>query len=992
MNKVVAIAVICGLLTTTRGNCADQPAKPIATGLNHPAGVGIGTDGKIYVSIMGVANKDGDGAVLKIENGKANPFASGLDDPKGIVGWNEWLFVVDKKRVWRIDRQGKSAVFVQASAFPSSPKSLQGIDVDEQGTLYVSDSGDLKGQAGAIYRIDPKGNVELATDHKGSPALDSPGSLVMDGLSHLLVMNSGSGTLYRLNLANKSTTKLADGLGAGGGLAWDKHGRLYVSDQKGGRIFGINRPGDRPVLLASGFRSVAGISLDPSGRSVLVADLEAGNLTAIPAAIPGQEVDEAPMPLVTAPAFPNLQWTGWKPEDDKGQVTPLRPIVLTHAGDGTNRVFVATQHGVIHVFPNDQKATRTQIFLDIQERVSYDDNQNEEGFLGMTFHPNFKKNGEFYVFYTLRKPKLTNVLSRFRVRPDDPNRADPTSEEELLRIQKPFWNHDGGTICFGPDGYLYIAIGDGGAANDPFNHGQDLGKLFGKVLRIDVTHKDEGKNYAIPKDNPFVKKPGARPEIWAYGLRNVWRMAFDRKTGTLWASDVGQNLYEEIDLLVAGGNYGWNVREGLHPFGANGSGPRKDLIEPIWEYHHDIGKSLTGGTVYRGGRLPELEGYYLYADYVSNKIWALRYDEAKRRVVANRRIRDPNVPVLSFGEDEKGEIYFLTYTNSGRGIHWFVRTQTPFKVTENEQRISIEGSALQASIRKERYVSGVEAQSFVDKKTGFRDLGYGLDIVDWLMEPGSDEAYRDQLAGDLPYLFNNSYHGKRAKRSIEGPQICTKAGKLSPKVIEAKDFIAVKQEYTYQLAAPGKKTGSRWEQILLFPAGKRYFLSCDKITTTNSSESLFLRIDMPGHIKHKQGDTFSEVYLSYYGKIPANEFLRDFPPDEKFLYVRQANKPPRRFIRAYHLRDPKTGRDGPWLAGMTLDQAVVSEAWCHERGYVCMIEEIGGRPIKAGQSFSAAFIVGFFDSIEEMQKVYDQNAEHNYLEVTAEHWQLSKLP
>jgi hypothetical protein len=287
---------------------------------------------------------------------------------------------------------------------------------------------------------------------------------------------------------------------------------------------------------------------------------------------------------------------------------------------------------------------------------------------------------------------------------------------------------------------------------------------------------------------------------------------------------------------------------------------------------------------------------------------------------------------------------------------------------------------------------GPPVQSFVDKKTGFRDLGHGLDIVDWLMEPGSDETYRGQLVGDLPYLFNNSYHGKRAKRSIEGPQICTKAGKLSPKVIQGKDFVAVKQDYTYHLAAPGKKTGSRWEQTIVFPAGKRYFLSCDKITTVNSSESLFLRIDMPGHIKHQEADTFSEVYLSYYRKIPAKEFLRDFPPDEKFLYVRGAEKTPHRFIRAYHLRDPKTGRDGPWIAGMTLDPAVVSEAWCHQRGYVCMIEEIGGRPIKAGQSFSAAFIVGFFDSIEEMQDVYDWNAGHNYLGATAEHWQLSKLP
>jgi glucose/arabinose dehydrogenase len=379
------------------------------------------------------------------------------------------------------------------------------------------------------------------------------------------------------------------------------------------------------------------------------------------------------MPLKAVVAFPKLQWTGWKGEDDKGQVVPLRPLILTHAGDGSNRVFVATEHGIIHVFPNDQEAARTRIFLDLQDRVVYDDNQNEEGFLGLAFHPKYKTNGEFFVFYTTRRTPLTNVLSRFRVRRDDPNRADHASEEVLLRIRKPFWNHNGGTICFGPDGYLYVAIGDGGAANDPLSHGQDLGKLFGKVLRLDVDHKDSGKNYAIPRDNPFVDRRGTCPEIWAYGLRNIWRMAFDCKTGDLWAADVGQNLYEEIDLLVRGGNYGWSVREGLHPFGDRGSGPRPDLIDPIWEYHHDVGKSLTGGTVYRGKRLPELDGYYLYGDYVSSKIWALRYDAGKRRVVANRRIADPQVPILSFGEDEKGEVYFMTYTPTGRGIYWFAR-------------------------------------------------------------------------------------------------------------------------------------------------------------------------------------------------------------------------------------------------------------------------------------------------------------------------------
>jgi hypothetical protein len=313
-----------------------------------------------------------------------------------------------------------------------------------------------------------------------------------------------------------------------------------------------------------------------------------------------------------------------------------------------------------------------------------------------------------------------------------------------------------------------------------------------------------------------------------------------------------------------------------------------------------------------------------------------------------------------------------------------------FQVAEDEDRIRIVGSALEASIRKKNYVSGVEAQSLLDKKTGFRELGYGLDIVDWLMEPGSDEAYRDKLPGDLRYLFNNSYHGKRPKRSIEGPQICTKAGKLSPKIISGKDFVAIQQDYAYNIAAPGKKTGSRWEQTIVFPAGKRWFISSDKATTVNASDALFLRLDMPGHIKHKGGDSFSEVYLSYHGKVPAKEFLQDFAPDEKFLYLRGQGKAPERMIRAYHIRDPKTGKDGPWLAGMTLDPGVVSEAWCHQRGYVCMIEEFGGRPIKAGESFSAAFIVGFFDSIEEMHQVYDQYAGHSSLEANEQGWKLGK--
>ncbi len=313
----------------------------------------------------------------------------------------------------------------------------------------------------------------------------------------------------------------------------------------------------------------------------------------------------------------------------------------------------------------------------------------------------------------------------------------------------------------------------------------------------------------------------------------------------------------------------------------------------------------------------------------------------------------------------------------------------PFAIEETAERITLRGAAIEASIRKKGYVSGVEAGSFLDRKTGARDLGFGLDIQDWIMEPGSDAGWRGQLPGDLPYDFNNAYHGKTAKRSIEGPQICTQAKELKPRLIEGRDFVAIDQAWNYRLAAPGKQAGSEWRQTLVFPAGKRYFISSDRILTRNPGDALFFRQDMPGHLRHRAGDAFSEIYLSYRGKIPAAEFLTDFPPDEKFNYRRDRDGVPRRMIRAYHTRDPKTGADGPWLAGMTLNPADTSEAWCHQRtGYVCFIHEVGERPVKAGESFGAAYIVGWFDSIEEMENVYDQYRGHSALEVTAQGWKL----
>jgi len=380
------------------------------------------------------------------------------------------------------------------------------------------------------------------------------------------------------------------------------------------------------------------------------------------------------LPYEPRVAFPELKWAKWSAVSEQGKPQALRPIVLTHAGDKSNRLFVATQQGVVHVFPNRQDVTATKVFLDIRDQVVYDDKKNEEGLLGLAFHPQYRENGEFFIYYTSTEAPHLSKISRFRVSPDDPDRADAKFEEEILRIEQPFWNHNGGTICFGPDGYLYIGLGDGGSANDPEGNGQNLKSLLGSILRIDVDRQDGDRNYAIPADNPFVGRKDARGEIWAYGLRNVWRMAFDPQTGSLWAADVGQNLWEEIDLIVRGGNYGWRNFEGTHPFGADLPPDDGNAIPPIWEYDHAVGKSITGGLVYRGRRLPQLAGAYLYGDYVTGKLWALRYDEARRQVLSNDAFAGDLSTVISYGADAEGEVYLLRVAADGRGIYRFEPT------------------------------------------------------------------------------------------------------------------------------------------------------------------------------------------------------------------------------------------------------------------------------------------------------------------------------
>jgi glucose/arabinose dehydrogenase len=387
-------------------------------------------------------------------------------------------------------------------------------------------------------------------------------------------------------------------------------------------------------------------------------------------------IDESPLPVEVVPAFTKLEWPDWITGIDEGLVRDPRPIIITGAGDGTNRMFVATQYGSIHWFENKPDATELHTFLDIRDRVMpFKPNENEEGFLGLAFHPKFKENGQLFVYYSIKptaeKPHTIRI-SRFFTKKDDPNEGDPDSEEVLLEVDERYWNHKGGTAVFGPDGYLYLGIGDGGLRDDPHMNGQNLLSLMGKVLRIDIDHKTEAVTgeggwqrpalpYAIPKDNPFAGDSRyARGEIYAYGVRNPWRISFDRETGTGWMADVGQDLWEEIDILKAGGNYGWNLREGKHKFGASEVEAEPRLIEPIWEYHHDVGKSITGGHVYRGKKIPALVGGYLYADYVTGQVWALWYDPEKKEVTANRTIREKGSPVITFGEDNDGETYFTS--------------------------------------------------------------------------------------------------------------------------------------------------------------------------------------------------------------------------------------------------------------------------------------------------------------------------------------------
>lgn len=343
-----------------------------------------------------------------------------------------------------------------------------------------------------------------------------------------------------------------------------------------------------------------------------------------------------------------------------GERTFERPIGLWQPGDG-KRIYVLQQRGTVFVFTPENPAGG--VFLQRQVLTK----GNEEGLLSIAFHPGFADNGTFFLYYSAADPRRT-VLSRMRIAAGDPAKADPGSEQVLLTADQPFDNHNGGTLLFGPDGKLYLGLGDGGSAGDPQDNGQKTATFLGKILRLDVdAAADAGLAYAVPKDNPFVGRDGWKPEIWALGLRNPWRMSFDRETGELWAGDVGQNYWEEIDIITRGGNYGWKNHEAKHPFEKRP--PIPGAIDPVFEYPRGEGQSITGGYVYRGKRLKDLVGHYVYGDFNTGRIWALRRqgDQVQNRLLIQLA---KGQQVASFAEDAAGELYLCTFEgpngNQGR--------------------------------------------------------------------------------------------------------------------------------------------------------------------------------------------------------------------------------------------------------------------------------------------------------------------------------------
>jgi len=405
------------------------------------------------------------------------------------------------------------------------------------------------------------------------------------------------------------------------------------------------------VMLASGCAS----SGNPSAPTPIATSNPASTVTLTATATP--QAQPATQPTITTEATSmSRPVLNAQPRTFEIDLTPIveggltRPTYVTHAGD--DRLFIVEQPGRIRIFKNGELLA--QPFLDITDKVTIDG--NEQGLLSVAFHPDYKNNGQFFVDYTRQKDGAT-VIERYTASSGDPDRADDQSGKVILTIAQPEANHNGGLIKFGPDGYLYVGMGDGGGQGDrhgSIGNGQDRNSLLGKLLRIDVTNQD---TFAIPPTNPF------NTEVWAYGLRNPWRFSFDRSTGDLYIADVGQNTYEEVNVQAAasagGENYGWRIMEGLHCFNPQEGCDQMGLVLPIAEYSHDVGGcSITGGYVYRGLQYPVLDGAYFFADYCTGYIWSLQRNGDQW--LMTKRL-ESGLQISSFGEDVNGEIYVINH-------------------------------------------------------------------------------------------------------------------------------------------------------------------------------------------------------------------------------------------------------------------------------------------------------------------------------------------
>ena len=440
------------------------------------------------------------------------------------------------------------------------------------------------------------------------------------------------------------------------------------------------------ILIQIGFLSGCGLLSDPRSPETEITPLPTFSLprqtTSAPSSpglpavepaptdtgIPTPVLDATPLPEPSPSAVDSTASPSPFPAEPSGPPDPgaynwslvveglNAPIGLENAMDGSGRLFAIEQPGVIRIIQNGDLMPAP--FLDIRSRI--DSSSSEQGLLGLAFHPAYIENGFFFVNYTDRNGDT--VIARYRVSAD-PNLADPASELRLLQVSQPFANHNGGDLVFGPDGYLYISLGDGGSGGDPGNNGQSTETLLGALLRIEV---GEAENYIVPQHNPFIDG-GGRPEIWAYGLRNPWRISFDRQTGDLYIADVGQNSWEEVNFQPAGSpggeNYGWNIMEGFHCY-QSPTCDQSGLTLPVVEYalHVEGDCAVTGGYVYRGSSLPDWQGIYIYGDYCSGRVWGLFQNQAGEW--ENGLLFETGARITTFGQDEDGEIYLVNHRGS----------------------------------------------------------------------------------------------------------------------------------------------------------------------------------------------------------------------------------------------------------------------------------------------------------------------------------------